>query len=95
MEIFLAILLPFMLVGGSMLIGVAVDKSTDKERWLAVIGTVIVWASALLFMIGQNNYSTQEVRSTNFKIKTEVRLKITNGKEISRDTVYIFTPRKK
>ena len=95
MEIFLAILLPFMLVGGSVLIGIAVDESPDKKKWLAVTGAVIVWASALLFMLGQDKYTPKEICLHKWSVKTEVRLKITNGQETSRDTVYIFTPRKK
>ena len=35
------------------------------------------------------------INASEKRLKTEVRLKITNGKETSRDTVYIFTPKKK
>lgn len=35
------------------------------------------------------------VKSSEFKVNTEIRIESINGVETSRDTVYIFTPRKK
>jgi membrane protein YdbS with pleckstrin-like domain len=40
-------------------------------------------------------HGQRKLRASNYQVKTEIQVKSVNGKEISRDTVYIFTPKKK
>lgn len=40
-------------------------------------------------------HGVRKLHTTNFEVSTRIETKMLNGKEISRDTVYIFTPRKK
>jgi len=67
----------------------------DDERvgiyWL--LGVIAVFGLAIVITSGPDHTSDYSLKEYN--LKTEVRQEYLNGQEISVDTVYIFTPKKK
>ncbi len=70
------------------------DKDTDG--FLLGLLFTIFFILGVAFIIAHADRDGPQTKSTkDFSLKTEIRQEFLNGKEISRDTVYIFTPKKK
>lgn len=75
-------------------------KYTEDEKLfkglILLLSGIICIACAMTFTgISISIQIPPKVHSEKFNLKTEIRQEILNGKEISRDTIYIFTPKKK
>jgi hypothetical protein len=86
-------------VAGIALYTITLKKLYDKKSdwWMISLCFSLCMISAGYMIEGKiiQKENPGEIHSNSFIVKSEVRLKITNGKEVSRDTVYIFTPKKK
>jgi hypothetical protein len=70
------------------------EKTKLKQRWAAafLIGLTV----ALPFHIAVCTMNEPDpVHSKKFSIRTEIKTSSLNGVETERDTIYIFTPKKK
>lgn len=91
MKILFIILIVLFLVGGMILL----PEETDKKRKMRqMIGVICVSLYMSLWGVGMCIFTPPNIKSSKFKVKTEIRQEFLNGQEISRDTVYIFTPKK-
>ena len=94
------LILLFLLIGvlGLALYTLALKNLFEKKSdwWMIPLLLALAMVSSGYMIEGMLCERSQPtaIHVTEFKVKTEVRLKITNGKETSRDTVYIFTPKK-
>ena len=80
-------------MGGLLLI---LFSSDVKKKFLFLIGALIFYIGSYMFGALIMYQSTLfGFHSKNVTLKTEVRQEYLNGQEISVDTVYIFTPKKK
>lgn len=72
-------------------------KDDMNWRWGVVLITAMLSFSVGVVLLGYSiaKLSPPEIRSKNCSLRTEIRVDVINGMETSRDTVYIFTPRKK
>ena len=97
MNSFLIILLGLILgTIGSMMLFFMDYKNTDPNlKSVSRLFVALVFTVVGFFMFGFNLKTEKSFSSSDYVLKTEVRQKIINGQEISTDTVYIFTPKKK
>lgn len=70
------------------------DKEYEDTK-LAVFCTIMFCISFVISVAYWTQNAPREHNLKDYSLKTEVRANIINGKEVSRDTVYIFTPKKK
>jgi hypothetical protein len=65
-----------------------------KKGWTSIF--LFLFTVSSIFCIYTLTFTTkQEIKAKRFNFKTEIRQEFLNGQEISRDTVYVFTPKKK
>ena len=98
MNSFLIIILGLILgtTGSMMLFFMDYAKETPKLKSVAHLAIALVFVVSGFFMFGYyTKRDTGVFSSSNFHIKIKVRQEIVNGQEISIDTIYIFTPKKK
>ena len=73
-------------------LGIKTDESLDTNWlfcWLA-------WVVLFFGMVSIVCYSSNRPYHTkNHNVRTEIRQEYVNGREISADTIYYFTPKKK
>lgn len=62
---------------------------------LIVTGVIAISASIPCTGMFIEREHPRPVKSSEFKVNTEIHIESVNGVETSRDTVYIFTPKKK
>ena len=68
-------------------------KKNPKDGYKILI-VFLLAIGGYLYGIGVAIRSDKVIKLSENTFKTEVRLEYTNGQEISRDTIYIFTPKK-
>ena len=67
----------------------------EKRRELYIpVGICIFFIGTILLTICAIQEIPFPVHSRKTNVRTEIRQEIINGKEVSTDTVYIFTPKK-
>ena len=91
--IILEIILIIVSIGILIVIGITDDKSNDIILpWFLGI---IFFAGVMLIAISLQENNTIKKSLKDNTLEIEIKQKIINGQEISRDTVYIFTPKNK
>jgi hypothetical protein len=91
----------FMIMGivGSCMLAIGYHKSeeTSKGRYVVLILVGIVFLALSITLTGMyiERKNPSPIASSKFKGRTEIVTTHVNGVETSRDTVYIFTPKKK
>jgi hypothetical protein len=93
-------ILLFFIIGvmGIILYTIAFQKLLDKKSdwWMILLILSLAMISGGYMFEGRfiQKSNPVDVHSNRFNLKTEIRCEVINGKEVSRDTVYIFTPKK-
>ena len=77
----------------SALVIIATIHEDNRAIIYFMLGLGAVFALALIMTNKAGYHSDYSLKE--YSVKTELRQEIVNGQEISRDTVYIFTPKKK
>jgi len=95
MEILTAILIVIFFLGGIITIIASTEKNIDfgvSSIVLFIIGLFFICTVIMLAILASKAFEKE--RSLNkYDLKTEIRQELLNGQEVSRDTVYIFTPK--
>ena len=75
--------------------GIYRNEKDSSNWWILLIVAGIVAFSVGVPLTGAfiERENPTPVKSSEFEVKTEIRQEFLNGQEISRDTVYIFTPK--
>ena len=71
--------------------GKIVSKDTDKGLTLIIIGVFALLCTAFPLLA----YGDRPRHAENYKVKTSVEVRILDGKEVERDTIYKFIPKVK
>jgi len=97
MNSFLIILLGLILgTIGSMMLFFMDYKNTDPNlNSVCHLAIALTFTIVGFFLFGFNLGNKNFFSSSDYVLKIEVRQEYLNGQEISVDTVYIFTPKKK
>jgi len=74
----------------------AIQKEANWKAAIVLV-TAMLSFSVGVVLLGYSiaKLSPPEIHSKNCSLRTEIRVDVINGIETSRDTVYIFTPKKK
>ena len=68
----------------------------EKESGIAVWSTTLACGMIACILLDiVIPHGVRKLHTTNFEVSTNIKTEILNGKETSRDTVYIFTPKRK
>jgi arginine exporter protein ArgO len=97
MEVSLFVLGLISIVFGIALIVMAMKEEFDSNGFLENL-LIIIFGIGFIFLgimgwIAMVKISNNEREASKYKMKIEIRKEVINDKEISRDTVYIFTPK--
>lgn len=79
-----------MIIASIVLLSILMWKDKRNSLLIALLWTLCYWG----LFLGCKYAYLNTLSSDGYVLKTEIRLKYTNGIEVSRDTVYIFTPKK-
>ena len=82
-------------VGCIMLFSMDYIKEQPTVKSLLHVSLALTFVVVGFSLFGKQIGKKELISSENYKIKSEIHLNIVNGQEISRDTIYIFTPKKK
>ena len=80
------------IVGLVLLIAIRGDENEDAGFF--VILTFILWIGFGFLIVAPSKGESTEKSLKDNTLSIEIRQEIINGQEISRDTIYIFTPKK-
>lgn len=68
-------------------------KSIKENEWKSIFIAPSIIAILIAGYLCKG-FDKQKIKLSRFDLTKEVRIESVNGEEISRDTIYIFTPRK-
>jgi len=95
MKILIVFLIVISSFGGLMAVLIGIDSCTSRGKKIILLGIICMLCGIILYSIALNLWSGKIIKSSTFDINTEIRQEYLNGEEIGRDTIYIFTPKKK
>lgn len=84
-----------LLIAGMLLVAFAVDERVSESRAVRAVLAILGSFSLMAAIICIATVAPGPVKTSKFNVKYEIRTESLNGQEISRDTVYIFTPKEK